>query len=84
MAQLNVEIDEALLKRVKMACVEDGTSLKKWVSAALELALDFDTVAANLGWTPPAPEDTSQPFKHEIIEGEGPPPSKAKRVQKTQ
>ena len=79
MAQLNVEIDAGLYKRVKMACIEDGISLKKWVSAALELALDFDQAAIALGWTPPA---TQEPI--EIIEESGPePPSKLKRVQKT-
>jgi hypothetical protein len=29
MAQLNVEIDDALIKKVKYACLEDGINLKK-------------------------------------------------------
>lgn len=77
--QLNVEIDDALLKRVKYACIEDTTNLKKWVSAALELALDFDQAALAQGWIPPGAQEPV-----EIVEEPPPePPSKFKRVQKT-
>lgn len=76
MAQLNIEIDNELHKRVRLACIEDNTKLKKWVSAALELALDFDETALarckELGWTPPGQEPV------EIIDQ----PSRPKRVKK--
>jgi hypothetical protein len=89
MAQLNVEIDDGLLKKVKYACIEDGTNLKKWVSAALELALDFDELAVarckELGWKPGAwalKELNEEPI--EILEEPGPEsPSKLERVKKT-
>jgi len=86
MKQLNIEIDDDLYKKVKYACVEDGTNLKKWVSAALELALDFDQVAmtrcGELGWIPGAPPGVGgvqEPV--EVIDE--PPPSKLKRVNKS-
>jgi hypothetical protein len=92
MAQLNVEIDDALIKKVKYACLEDGINLKKWVSAALELALDFDELAMarcrELGWVLGDGKSTlvlvpPSGTPPEIIEEPPPgPASKPKRVPK--
>ena len=38
--QLGVKIDKSLLKRVKLAAVEDEKTLEQWVAEALELKLD--------------------------------------------
>ncbi len=59
--QLNIWIDNELLKRVKLACIEQDATLKGFVTAAIEIALDLDKVAmtrcAELGWTAPDQED---------------------------
>jgi hypothetical protein len=39
MAQLNVEIDDELMKQIKYACIYHKIKLKALVSAALESAL---------------------------------------------
>ena len=84
MAQLNIEADNDLYKRVKMACIEDETNLKKWVSTALEIALDFDQIAMTrcreLGWAPEAQEPI------EVIEESAQEtlPSKPNSVKKSQ
>ena len=88
MPQLNVELDTTLMKRVKMACIEDNTKLKKWVSAALELVLDFDKAAMarchELGWIPAAPPGAGASQQRiEIIEPrQESEPSKPKQVKK--
>jgi len=80
-AQLNVEVEDSLFKRVKIACIEDGTNLKTWVGTALELALNFDEMAMarcrDLGWTPP-----SKPELEVIDVPQETPASKSKRVKK--
>lgn len=63
MTQLNIKIDDDLYKRTKMAVIEYGTTLIKWVSAALETALEDAKTAKNI----PGPDKPRQP---EIIEPE--------------
>ena len=51
MKQLNIEIDDDLYKRVKLACIEDETNLKTWVTAALEKELNAGLKAmSKLNW----------------------------------
>jgi hypothetical protein len=82
MAQLNVEIDDQLLQRIKIARVEDGVKLKKWVATACEMMLDFDNLAMarcrELGWAPGNAFAAKEPI--EVIEE--PPSEPPERVKK--
>lgn len=52
--QINVEIDKDLLRQVKQSCLDSGVTLKKWITGAAELTLNFPAVAEehcrSLGW----------------------------------
>ena len=54
--QINIEIDKALLKQIKLTCLENNTTIKRWITGAAELMMNFPAVAEEycrgLGWSP--------------------------------
>ena len=60
--QFNTELDQELVKRVKIDVVNQGSTLKEWTAAAFELMLSFDAAAVqhclDNGWTAPGKATT--------------------------